>query len=93
MSDKNLQALADPLFPLASELIFTAPAQTRAYRPEEILERTGERRARLAADIGEALEMARRAAEEDLIVITGSLYLVGEARARLVGESGVSARR
>jgi dihydrofolate synthase/folylpolyglutamate synthase len=85
MSDKNLQALADPLFPLAGELIFTAPAQTRAYRPEEILERTGERRARLAADIGTALEMAGRAAAEDLIVITGSLYLVGEARARLVG--------
>jgi dihydrofolate synthase/folylpolyglutamate synthase len=85
MSDKNLGAISGPLFPLFDELIFTAPAQTRAFRPEEILERTGERGARLAPDIGAALEMAGAAAPEDLVVVTGSLYLVGEARARLVG--------
>lgn len=85
MSDKNLQAIGGPLFHLADELIFTAPGQARAFRPEEILERTGERRARLAPDVRAALEMASGAAKEDLIVVTGSLYLVGEARALLVG--------
>ena len=85
MSDKKLEGIGGTLFPLADELIFTAPGQTRAFRPEEILERTGERRARLAPDIRAALEMAAGAAAEDLIVVTGSLYLVGEARAVLVG--------
>ncbi len=85
MSDKNLHAIGGPLFPLADELIFTAPAQARAFRPEEILERTGERRARLAPDVRAALEMAAGAAPEDMVVITGSLYLVGEARELLVG--------
>lgn len=85
MSDKKLDAIKGPLFPLADELIFTAPAQARAFRPEEIRELTGERRARLAPDIRAALEMTAGAAPEDLIVVTGSLYLVGEARALLVG--------
>ncbi|MFZ5928756.1 MAG: bifunctional folylpolyglutamate synthase/dihydrofolate synthase [Acidobacteriota bacterium] len=85
MSDKKLDVIKGPLFPLADELIFTAPAQARAFRPEEIRELTGERRARLAPDIRAALEMAAGAAPEDLIVVTGSLYLVGEARALLVG--------
>lgn len=85
MRDKNLHAVGPPLFHLASELVFTAPAQPRAFRPEEILELTGERRARLTPDIGAALSIVSGAAPEDLIVITGSLYLVGEARALLVG--------
>lgn len=85
MRDKNLRAVGGPLFPLASELIFTAPAQTRAFTPEELRELSGERRARLAADIRTALAMAAAASPEDLIVITGSLYLVGEARELLVG--------
>ncbi|MEJ5367938.1 MAG: folylpolyglutamate synthase/dihydrofolate synthase family protein [Bryobacteraceae bacterium] len=85
MRDKNLHALGAPLFHLASELIFTAPAQSRAFRPEEILSQTGETRARLAPDIRAALEMTSAAASDDLIVITGSLYLVGEARELLVG--------
>ncbi|MCS7043234.1 MAG: bifunctional folylpolyglutamate synthase/dihydrofolate synthase [Bryobacteraceae bacterium] len=85
MRDKNLRALGGPLFPLASELIFTAPAQTRAFTPEELRELSGESRARTAPDIRAALGMASAAAPEDLIVITGSLYLVGEARELLVG--------
>jgi len=85
MRDKDLHSIGSPLFHLASELIFTAPAQTRAFQPEEILSLTGERRARLAPDIRAALELASPAAPEDLIVVTGSLYLVGEARELLVG--------
>jgi len=85
MRDKDLHAIGRPLFSLADELIFSAPAQTRAFRPEEILELSGEKRARLAPDIGAALGLAAQAAPEDLVIVTGSLYLVGEARALLVG--------
>jgi folylpolyglutamate synthase/dihydropteroate synthase len=39
----------------------------------------------IASNIGTAIEMARdRAGSDGVIVVTGSLYLVGEARALLV---------
>lgn len=85
MRDKNLRALGSHLFPLAHELIFTAPSQTRAFSPDELRQLSGETRARTAPDIRAALEMASGAAPGDLIVVTGSLYLVGEARELLVG--------
>jgi dihydrofolate synthase/folylpolyglutamate synthase len=84
MRDKDLRSIGPTLFPLASELIFTAPDQARAFRPEEIRELSGETRARLAPTVREALHLADAAAPDDLVVITGSLYLVGEARALLV---------
>ena len=38
-----------------------------------------------AASVGEALERARGRAGRGLVVVCGSLYLVGEARAELLG--------
>lgn len=84
MRDKDLQAIGHSLFPLADQLIFTAPAQTRAFLPEEILERTRLARARLAPGIREALECVSAAQPGDAVFITGSLYLAGEARALLM---------
>src|SRR5215471_4988191 len=84
MRDKAIEEIAGILFPLAEELIFTAPASDRALRPEALLDLAG--RGHTAPDIAAALDLVRhRAAEEDLsddvVVITGSLFLVGEARA------------
>jgi folylpolyglutamate synthase/dihydropteroate synthase len=42
---------------------------------------------RLAASVREALEMARAAGPEDAIFVTGSLFLVGEARALLARDA------
>ena len=39
MRDKAIEEIAGILFPLADELIFTAPASDRALRPEALLER------------------------------------------------------
>jgi folylpolyglutamate synthase/dihydropteroate synthase len=41
-------------------------------------------RLRVAPDLARALEIAGEAAPADAVFITGSLYLVGEARALLV---------
>jgi dihydrofolate synthase/folylpolyglutamate synthase len=84
MRDKAIEEIAGILFPLADELIFTAPASDRALRPEALLDLAG--RGHTAPDITGALDLLRRrAAEEDIsedvVVITGSLFLVGEARA------------
>ena len=80
MRDKSIEEIAGILFPLADELIFTAPQAARALRPEALVELAG--RGRAAADIQAALKLVQgEASAEDVIVITGSLFLVGEARA------------
>lgn len=81
MRDKSVEEIAGVLFPVADVLVATAPRQTRALRPEAILEMEPHADSRLAADVGEALRMDLGC---DVVFVTGSLYLVGEARAILV---------
>jgi dihydrofolate synthase/folylpolyglutamate synthase len=83
MRDKAVGEVAGSLLPLASEVILTAPDQGRAARPEALREYLDYPNARVAPTLSEALEMTRGAAPEDAIFITGSLYLVGEARLML----------
>ena len=83
MRDKAVGEVAGSLLPLASEVILTAPDQGRAARPEALREYLDYPKARVAQTLPEALEMTRGAAPEDAIFITGSLYLVGEARRML----------
>jgi dihydrofolate synthase/folylpolyglutamate synthase len=85
MRDKDLHVIGPLLFPLASELIFTAPNQSRAFQPEEIRDISGYAHAQLAPTVPEALACLQEAQPQDAIFITGSLYLVGEARALLMG--------
>jgi dihydrofolate synthase/folylpolyglutamate synthase len=83
MRDKAVEEIAGILFPLAHELIFTAPDAPRALRPEALFEIAG--RGRIAPNVGEAIALVRgEAATDDVVVITGSLFLVGEARAHFV---------
>ena len=84
MRDKDLRVIGHSLFPLASELIFTTPSQTRAFQAEEIREISGEQRARVVPTVKEALVAIGEAGREDVVFVTGSLYLVGEARALLM---------
>ena len=80
MRDKSVEEIAGILFPVAQELIFTAPDFARALRPEALVEIAG--RGRATSTVAEALELVRGEADaDDVIVITGSLFLVGEARA------------
>lgn len=84
MRDKAVSEIAGILFPLADEVIVTAPAHPRAVRPEAIRELADHPRLRCAPALADALEMTKAAAPEDVIFITGTLFLVGEARALLV---------
>jgi dihydrofolate synthase/folylpolyglutamate synthase len=84
MRDKAVEEMAAILFPLAAEVIATAPQQARALRPEAIAELADHPRLRTAATLDDALEIVRReAAPEDAVFISGSLFLVGEARRKL----------
>ncbi|HEV1284110.1 MAG TPA: folylpolyglutamate synthase/dihydrofolate synthase family protein [Bryobacteraceae bacterium] len=80
MRDKAVDEIAGILFPLANELVFTAPDNARALRPEALRELAG--RGQIAPGIASALQDVRKhLSEDDAVVITGSLFLVGEARA------------
>jgi dihydrofolate synthase/folylpolyglutamate synthase len=84
MRDKAIEEVAGQLFPLASKLILTAPNSPRALRPAAILEIARHPNAATTANVPAAIELARQAPPEAAVFFTGSLFLVGEARAILV---------
>jgi len=86
MRDKAISEMAEILFPLALRVIPTRPDNPRAASPEEIQQAASRTGAEFepVAEVGSALERARiRAGEQALIVVTGSIYLVGEAMRHL----------
>ena len=85
MRDKAVEEMAAILFPRAGHVIVTAPAQARALRPESIRGLADHGDIQVAANIEAALALAAEASPEDAIFVTGSLFLVGEARALLIG--------
>ncbi len=80
MRDKDTDSMARLLFPLAQRVIVTAPTNSRAMPPESI-RAPG---AIVTHSVPEALEISRHAEPGDVVLITGSLFVVGEARALLV---------
>lgn len=85
MRDKAVAEMAAILFHTADDVIITWPTQARAVRPEVIRGLADHPNLRTAATLAEALAVVRRdAASEDAVFITGSLFLVGEARALFV---------
>jgi dihydrofolate synthase/folylpolyglutamate synthase len=86
MRDKAISEMTEILFPLADRVIATRPENPRSASPEEIQQagsRTGSE-IEAVAEIAAALDRARAAAgTDDIVVVTGSIYLVGEAMALL----------
>ena len=82
MRDKAISEIAEILFPIAERIITTMPDNPRSATPQEIRQaaaRTGAEIEATAA-VPAAIERARELARPDgVIVITGSIYLVGEA--------------
>jgi dihydrofolate synthase/folylpolyglutamate synthase len=93
MRDKAVDEIAGLLFPRAAAVILTAPAQSRAISAPLLAEMTGHhaRRAEAIASPAEALDRALElASPEDVIFITGSLYLVGELRHEWLARKGTA---
>ena len=88
MGDKNVDLIVEALAPIAAGFVVTAPRSKRAIPPAELAERLAaavDSPVLLADDAGYAVDMARAEAGADgHVLITGSLYLVGEARSHLV---------
>jgi dihydrofolate synthase/folylpolyglutamate synthase len=82
MRDKAIDEISEILFPLAQEVIVTAPKQARALAPEALGEMVHHPHLRTAATLEDALAMVSDAGRDEAIFITGSLFLVAEARTR-----------
>jgi dihydrofolate synthase/folylpolyglutamate synthase len=88
MRDKDREGFFRVLLPLADEVILTQAQLPRAATVSELREALGpwDGEARDAPAPVEALELARRLARaQDVILVTGSLLLVGEVKALLRG--------
>jgi dihydrofolate synthase/folylpolyglutamate synthase len=82
MRDKAIGEMAEILFPLATRVIVTRADNPRSATPDEIREAA----ARTATDIEDAMDVATAlvragalAGPQGVVVITGSIYIVGEA--------------
>ena len=86
MEDKDISNILKEILPLANRVIYTRPTYYRAADPQYLMDmakgfgRAGE----VHFSIPEAVDRARTLAEKrDLILITGSLFTVGEVKSYL----------
>ena len=90
LKDKPLAELAQILFPLFDRIVFAPIASPRATPMADLLAAAAQTgtQAHSAATVAEALNFAQRHAGSAPVVISGSVYLVGEARSLLLKEAG-----
>jgi dihydrofolate synthase/folylpolyglutamate synthase len=86
MRDKDVPKIMREIVPLADRVIFTNPEYYRAANPETLMQEAErfKKRGEIVTPLSEALEKARKTAgPDDVILVTGSLFTVGEAMACL----------
>jgi len=91
LRDKPVAEMASILFPLFAQVIFAPIHSARATPVADLLaaaESTGTP-AIAAESVSQALDLARQHAAGGVIVVSGSVYLVGEARALLLAHASV----
>ncbi|MGB1124025.1 MAG: bifunctional folylpolyglutamate synthase/dihydrofolate synthase [Phycisphaeraceae bacterium] len=91
--DKDVEGMLEQVALGADKIIFTeAKANPRAVETNDLLKKFGEisgKMAQQADNLPDALKLASRAvSREDLIVVTGSFYLAGEARKFFLDAAG-----
>jgi len=85
-NDKDIRGMLEKLQYGADKVIFTRSNSAKAAAPEDLAEMYTEicgKMCQTAASLGQALQLAKSAvSKEDLICITGSFYLIGQAKMR-----------
>ncbi|MFZ0035093.1 MAG: folylpolyglutamate synthase/dihydrofolate synthase family protein [Sedimentisphaerales bacterium] len=96
-NDKDIAGMLDKLQYGADKVIFTRSSSAKAMPPEELADMYNEicgKMCQSAVSLGEALRLARSAvSKEDLICITGSFYLVGDAKKRFENRLPTSSQK
>ncbi len=92
LRDKSLAEMAQILFPLFDQVIVAPVHSARAAALDDLVAAAGATGtpAVAAQSVGEALDMARNRSKGSVVVVSGSVYLVGEARALLLAGKGES---
>lgn len=90
MRDKKVREIADIIWPRAEKIVLTQPSNPRAMTADELAALTPSTvdpaNVIRTQSVLDGIEKAREIASPDsLIVVTGSLYLVGEIRQILLG--------
>jgi len=83
LEDKDIDSIIKRILPLANRVIYTRPTYERAADPHYLKDKAGEvgKAGEVCLSIPVAIDRARNVAgKRDLILITGSLYTVGEAK-------------
>jgi dihydrofolate synthase/folylpolyglutamate synthase len=91
LGDKDFSGIISAIVPLAHAVIVTRPDYARAMDVAALAAevRKEHNSVETAETVVQAIEKARgKASAEDVILITGSLYVVGDARAALVADAG-----
>ena len=90
LRDKQVDGIAQRLLPLADSLVTTEPLSPRSHAADALLLLADAPRRRFALpDPGAALERALDlAGPEDVVCVTGSIYLLGAVRPLLVDVDG-----
>ncbi len=86
LGDKDYQGITNEIVPLADHVVVTKPQYARALDVPFLAGVIQKLHTRIttAETVAEAISLARaRASANDLILVTGSLYVVGDARAFL----------
>lgn len=90
MIDKDLVGTLNTILPHLTEVIITQPDGERSARPDQIYELLNEEqqnKSHCVADVEAAVKLAQeKAGEKDLIMVGGSLYLIGAIRYLLLGD-------
>ena len=88
-TDKDIRGMLTQLQYGADKVIFTRSSNPKAASPDDLAEMYNEISGKMCqstSSLGQALQIAYSAvAREDLICITGSFYLVGQAKERFAG--------
>jgi dihydrofolate synthase/folylpolyglutamate synthase len=95
LGDKDVGGIVGEIVPLADRVVVTRPQYARALDVQALAAEVRKLHGAVSAaeTVGEAIQQAREgASRDDLILVTGSLYVVGDARALLVdcvGQTGL----
>lgn len=89
LADKDVAATLPRIAAGAASLFLTAPDSGRALAPPKLAELVPDRQSVLIADRGEALTRALDEPGDRLLVVCGSIYLVGEVRTLLTARFGI----
>ncbi|MBU1147977.1 MAG: hypothetical protein KKD11_06450, partial [Candidatus Omnitrophica bacterium] len=80
MSDKDIKGVARELDNASDTVILTRPNNDRAVDPANLKDNFCKANVKVIANVKKALDLGLNiAGKNDLILVTGSLYLVGEA--------------